>query len=118
MRSVCVYRMKEKKTIFKPLAGIEPHIFAYLVRRINHYTTRTNHTNKLPLGISPILFWETNLTPTILKQNQLSMPKVSLCDNRCHLLYKWRSEFVFVRQDFIGSFLEKVANKLRLSQAA
>ena len=23
MRSVCVYRMKEEKTIFKPLAGIE-----------------------------------------------------------------------------------------------
>ena len=35
--------MKEEKTIFKPLAGIEPHIFGLLVRRVNHYTTRTNH---------------------------------------------------------------------------
>ena len=26
MRSVYVYRMKEEKTIFKLLAGIEPHI--------------------------------------------------------------------------------------------
>ena len=26
-----------------PLAGIEPHIFCLLVRRVNHYTTRTNH---------------------------------------------------------------------------
>ena len=33
------YRMKEEKTIFKPLAGIEPHIFDLLVRRVNHYTT-------------------------------------------------------------------------------
>ena len=37
------YRMKEEKTIFKPLAGIEPYIFGLLVRRVNHYTTRTNH---------------------------------------------------------------------------
>ena len=37
------HRMKEEKTIFKPLAGIEPHIFGLLVRRVNHYTTRTNH---------------------------------------------------------------------------
>ena len=29
MRSVYVYRMKEEKTIFKPLAEIEPHIFGY-----------------------------------------------------------------------------------------
>ena len=36
-------RMKDEKTIFKPLAGIEPHIFGLLVRRVNHYTTRTNH---------------------------------------------------------------------------
>ena len=43
MRSVCVYRMKEKKTIFKPVAGIETHIFGILVRRVNHYTKRTNH---------------------------------------------------------------------------
>ena len=45
MRSVYIYiyRMKEEKTIFKPLAGIEPHIFGLLVRRVNHYTTRTNH---------------------------------------------------------------------------
>ena len=35
--------MKEEKTIFKPLAGIKPHIFGLLVRRVNHYTTRTNH---------------------------------------------------------------------------
>ena len=35
-------RMKEKKTIFKPLAVIEPHIFGLLDRRVNHYTTRTN----------------------------------------------------------------------------
>ena len=33
MLSVCVYRMKEEKTIFKALAGIEPHIFGLLVRR-------------------------------------------------------------------------------------
>ena len=26
---VHIYRMKEEKTIFKPLAGIEPHIFGY-----------------------------------------------------------------------------------------
>ena len=38
--------MKEEKTIFKPLAGIEPHIFGLLVRRVNHYTTRTNHTGR------------------------------------------------------------------------
>ena len=44
MRSVNVYRMKEEKTIFKPLAGIEPHIFGFLVRRVNHDTTGTNHT--------------------------------------------------------------------------
>ena len=41
MRSVYVYRMKEEKTNFKPLAGIEPHIFGLLVRRVNHYTTTT-----------------------------------------------------------------------------
>ena len=29
MRSVYKYRMKEEKTIFKPFAGIEPHIFGY-----------------------------------------------------------------------------------------
>ena len=28
--------MKEEKTIFKLLAGIEPHIFGLLVRRVNH----------------------------------------------------------------------------------
>ena len=38
------YVMKEGKTIFKPLAGIEPHIFGLLVWRVNHHTTRTNHT--------------------------------------------------------------------------
>ena len=43
MHSVYIYRMKEEKTIFKPLAGIEPHIFNLLVQRVNHYTTRTNH---------------------------------------------------------------------------
>ena len=43
MRSVYIYRMKEEKTIFKPFTGIEPHIFGLLVRRVNHYTTRTNH---------------------------------------------------------------------------
>ena len=43
LRSVYVYRMKEEKTIFKPLAGFEPHIFGLLVRRVNPYTTRTNH---------------------------------------------------------------------------
>ena len=42
-RSILSYRMKEEKTIFKPLAGIEPHIFGLLVRRVNHYTTMTNH---------------------------------------------------------------------------
>ena len=47
MRSVCVYRMKEEKTIFKPLAGIEPHIFGLLVRRVNHYTTRINHAGNV-----------------------------------------------------------------------
>ena len=26
MRSVYVYRIKEEKTIFKPLAGVEPHL--------------------------------------------------------------------------------------------
>ena len=36
-------RMKEEKTIFKPFAGIKPHIFGLLVQRVNHYTTRTNH---------------------------------------------------------------------------
>ena len=36
-------KMKEEKTIFKPLAGIEPHIFGLLVRSVNHYTTKTNH---------------------------------------------------------------------------
>ena len=35
--------MKEEKTIFKPSAGIEPHIFGLLVWRVNHYTTKTNH---------------------------------------------------------------------------
>ena len=35
------HKMKEEKTIFKPSAGIEPHIFGLLVRRVNHYTTRT-----------------------------------------------------------------------------
>ena len=35
--------LKEEKRIFKPLAGIEPHMFGLLVRRVNHYTTRTNH---------------------------------------------------------------------------
>ena len=44
MRSVYVYKMKEEKTFLKPLAGIEPHIFGFLVRHVNHYTTRTNHT--------------------------------------------------------------------------
>ena len=34
---------EEEKTIFKPLAGIEPHIFGLLVQRVNHYTTRTNY---------------------------------------------------------------------------
>ena len=29
MRSVYIYRMKEKKTILKPLAGTEPYIFGY-----------------------------------------------------------------------------------------
>ena len=29
--------MKEEKTIFKHLAGIEPHISGLLVRRVNHY---------------------------------------------------------------------------------
>ena len=29
--------------MIKPLAGIEPHIFGLLVRRVNHYTTKTNH---------------------------------------------------------------------------
>ena len=43
MRSVCIYRMKEEKTTLNSLAGIEPHIFGLLVRRVNHYTTRTNH---------------------------------------------------------------------------
>ena len=37
---VYIYRMKEEKTIFKPLAGIEPLIFGLLVRRVNHYTTK------------------------------------------------------------------------------
>ena len=36
-------RIKEEKTIVKPLAGIEPHIFGLLVRRVKNYTTRTNH---------------------------------------------------------------------------
>ena len=35
--------MKEEKTIFKPLAGVEPQNFGLLVRRVNHYTSRTNH---------------------------------------------------------------------------
>ena len=35
--------MKEEKTIFKLLAGIEPHIYVLPVRRVKHYTTRTNH---------------------------------------------------------------------------
>ena len=37
------YEIKEEKTIFKLLAGIEPRIFGLLDRRVNHYTTRTNH---------------------------------------------------------------------------
>ena len=40
-------RMKEEKTIFKPLAGIEPHIFDLLIRRVNHYTIKTNHAGKV-----------------------------------------------------------------------
>ena len=39
----CGTEMKEEKIIFKNLAGFEPHIFGILVRRVNHYTTRTNH---------------------------------------------------------------------------
>ena len=34
MRLVYIYRMKEEKTIFEPLTGIEPHIFGLLVRRV------------------------------------------------------------------------------------
>ena len=55
MRSVCVYRMKEEKTIFKPLAGIEPHIFGLLVRRVDHYTTRTNHAGNAAENSPPPL---------------------------------------------------------------
>ena len=43
--------MKEEKTTFKPLAGIEPHIFSLLVRRVNHYTTRTNHMETQPVNV-------------------------------------------------------------------
>ena len=45
--------MKEEKTIFKPLVGIEPHIFGLLVRRVNHYTTRTNHTGNAASWMDP-----------------------------------------------------------------
>ena len=38
---------EEEKTIFKPLAGIEPHIFGLLVQRVNHYTTRTNYAENV-----------------------------------------------------------------------
>ena len=36
--------IKEEKTIFKSSAGIEPHIFGLLVRRVNHYTDYTTRT--------------------------------------------------------------------------
>ena len=49
-RTVKQYGMKEEKIIFKPLAGIEPHIFGLLVRRVNHYTTRTNRAGNAPIG--------------------------------------------------------------------
>ena len=35
---------ERRENNFKPLAEIEPHIFGLLVRRVNHYTTRTNYT--------------------------------------------------------------------------
>ena len=35
MRSVYICRMKEDKKVFKPLTGIEPHIFgSLLIRRV------------------------------------------------------------------------------------